>query len=155
MAWNMNTHQSILNQKQKRKPPEAVEGRDKRGEEEHSETDPAQTPAAGQAGRHPDLAVGGHADCVRMRICVAVVLPDGRTISVNNLKEVMRMNEIATIRSDSEFKKFLDELQDRADLENLKSYTSRRRQLIDSICALDPDDKFSVRQLREIFDLAK
>ena len=65
------------------------------------------------------------------------------------------MNEIATIRSDSEFKKFLDELQDRADLENLKSYTSRRCQLIDSICALDPDDKFSVRQLREIFDLAK
>lgn len=65
------------------------------------------------------------------------------------------MKEVATIRSDSEFKKFLDELQDRADLENLKSYTSRRCQLIDSICALDPDDNFSVRQLREIFDLAK
>lgn len=60
------------------------------------------------------------------------------------------MNEIATIRSDSEFKKFLEEIQDQANLENLKSYTSRRCQLIESICALDPDDKFSVRQLREM-----
>ena len=65
------------------------------------------------------------------------------------------MKEVATIRSNSEFEEFLDNLRDRADLRNLKSYTSRRCQLIDSICALDPDDKFSVRQLREIFDLAK
>lgn len=47
----MNTHPLIRNQrKQMRKPPEAVERRDKRGKGIHSEADPAQAESEGQAG---------------------------------------------------------------------------------------------------------
>ena len=63
-----------------------------------------------------------------------------------------KMKEIATLKSDSEFKEFLEG--SRA-LRSLKSYTSKRCQLVDKICMLDPDSVFNVRQLKEIFDLAK
>lgn len=66
-----------------------------------------------------------------------------------------KMKEIATLKSDSEFKEFLEGFRKDADLESLKSYTSKRCQLVDKICMLDPDSVFSVRQLKEIFDLAK
>lgn len=38
---------------ERRRPPKAVEGRDKRGEEEHSEADPAQAEAEGSAAGYP------------------------------------------------------------------------------------------------------
>lgn len=65
------------------------------------------------------------------------------------------MKEIATLKTDSEFKEFLEGFRKDADLESLKSYTSKRCQIVDKICMLDPDSVFSVRQLKEIFDLAK
>lgn len=47
----MNTHPLIQDlRKQMRKPPRAVDGRDKRGKGIHSEADPAQAEAEGQAG---------------------------------------------------------------------------------------------------------
>lgn len=136
---------------ERRRPPEAVERRDKRGGEEYSEADPAQAATEEQADRAVDLGADRRHTKRRIHVDSAVVLPDGRTI----LKEVRRVDEITTLKSDQEFKEFLEAFQQAVDLESLKSYTSKRCQLIDKVCELDPNEVFNVRQLREIFDLAK
>lgn len=66
-----------------------------------------------------------------------------------------KVKEIATLKSDQEFKEFLESFRREADLESLKSYTSKRCRLVDKIYELDLDEVFSVRQLIKIFDLAK
>lgn len=68
-----------------RKPLEAVERRDKRGKEEHSEADPAQTEAEEQADRAADLGTDRHRVKCRVHAGGAAVLPDGRSA---DLKEV-------------------------------------------------------------------
>ena len=61
------------------------ERRDKRGEEEHSEADPAQAEEEGQAHRAVDLGADRCRIKYRIYVVSAAVLPDGRAI---DLKEV-------------------------------------------------------------------
>ena len=58
------------------------------------EIDPAQAPAEGQAGKYPDLDISCPASSGRMHICVAAVLPDGRTIDLGGGEEVEDMNKL-------------------------------------------------------------
>ena len=54
---------------ERRRPPKAVEGRDKRGEEEHSEADPAQSENNETADRYHSLCGrrNGCGDCISDR----------------------------------------------------------------------------------------
>ena len=84
----MNTHLLIWTQrKQMRKPPRAVERRDKRGKEEYSEADPAQSENNEDSDQHYFVRScrNGCRDC--FSDCYINLLQDGRTIT---MKEVRR-----------------------------------------------------------------
>ena len=141
---------------ERRRPPEAVERRDKRGEEEHSEADPAQAEAEGQADRAADL--GTDRRCAECWVYVgsASVLPDGGTI----LKEVRKMKRVPTLMYEAEFQDFLDK-QKRA-VEEMKKdgvdYMSRVCRLWGRVTATAGEENelcFTASQLDQIFDLAK
>lgn len=59
---------------ERRRPPRAVERRDKRGEEKHSEADPAQTATEGQADRAVDLGADRRRTKRRIHVDSAAVL---------------------------------------------------------------------------------
>ena len=64
------------------------------------------------------------------------------------------MKKVATLMNESEFDEFLDKFKENIDLSSL-SYVSKRCQIADKLCEMEPDMCFSVGQLREIFELAK
>lgn len=138
------------------RPPRAVERRDKRGEEKHSEADPAQTATEGQADRAVDL--GADRRCAECWFYVgsAAVLPDGGAI----LKEVRKMKRVPTLMYEAEFQDFLDK-QKRA-VEEMKKdgvdYMSRVCRLWGRVTATAGEENelcFTASQLDQIFDLAK
>lgn len=143
---------------ERRRPPEAVERRDKRGTGKriYSEADPAQTEAEGQAGRAADL--GTDRRCVKCRIHAggAAVLPDGGAI----LKEVRKMKRVPTLMYEAEFQEYLD--RQKKAVEEMKKdglgYISRLCQLTGRVTATSDEEKelcFTASQLDQIFDLAK
>lgn len=138
------------------RPPRAVERRDKRGEEKHSEADPAQTATEGQADRAVDLGADRRRTKRRIHVDSAAVLPDGRAI----LKEVRKMKRVPTLMDDAEFREYLDR-QKRA-VEEMKrdglDYMSRLCRLWGRVTATAGEENekcFTAGQLDQIFDLAK
>ncbi len=141
---------------ERRRPPRAVERRDKRGEEKHSEADPAQTATEGQADRAVDL--GADRRCAECWFYVgsAAVLPDGGAI----LKEVRKMKRVPTLMYEAEFQEYLD--RQKKAVEEMKKdglgYISRLCQLTGRVTATSDEEKelcFTASQLDQIFDLAK
>ena len=141
---------------ERRRPPRAVERRDKRGEEEYCKADPAQAEAEGQADRAVDL--GADRRCAECWFYVgsAAVLPDGGTI----LKEVRKMKRVPTLMYEAEFQDFLDK-QKRA-VEEMKKdgvdYMSRVCRLWGRVTATAGEENelcFTASQLDQIFELAK
>ena len=142
---------------ERRRPPRAVERRDKRGEEKHSEADPAQTATEGQADRAVDLGADRRRTKRRIHVDSAAVLPDGGPI---DLKEVRKMKRVPTLMYEAEFQDFLDK-QKRA-VEEMKrdglGYISRLCQLTGRVTATAGEENelcFTAGQLDQIFDLAK
>lgn len=138
------------------RPPRAVERRDKRGEEKHSEADPAQTATEGQADRAVDLGADRRRTKRRIHVDSAAVLPDGRAI----LKEVRKMKRVPTLMDDAEFREYLDR-QKRA-VEEMKrdglDYMSQLCRLWGRVTATAGEENekcFTAGQLDQIFDLAK
>lgn len=135
---------------------QAVERRDKRGKEEHSEADPAQAEAEGQADRAADLGTDRRRVKRRIHVDSAAVLPDGGAI----LKEVRKMKRVPTLMDDVEFQEYLD--RQKKAVEEMKKdglgYISRLCQLTGRVTATSDEEKelcFTASQLDQIFDLAK
>lgn len=142
---------------ERRRPPKAVEGRDKRGEEKHSEADPAQSENDEMADRYHSLCGrrNGCGDSFSDR-CINL-LPDGGPI---DLKEVRKMKRVPTLMDDVEFREYLD--RQKKAVEEMKKdgldYMSRicRLQGIVTATAGEENEKcFMASQLDQIFDLAK
>lgn len=141
---------------ERRRPPKAVEGRDKRGEEEHSEADPAQSENDEMADRYHSLCGrrNGCGDSFSDR-CINL-LPDGGAI----LKEVRKMKRVPTLMYEAEFQEYLD--RQKKAVEEMKKdglgYISRLCQLTGRVTATSDEEKelcFTASQLDQIFDLAK
>lgn len=142
---------------ERRRPPEAVEGRDKRGEEEHSEADPAQSENDEMADRYHSLCGrrNGCGDSFSDR-CINL-LPDGGAI---DMKEVRKMKRVPTLMYEAEFREYLD--RQKKAVEEMKrdglGYISRLCQLTGRVTATAGEENelcFTAGQLDQIFDLAK
>lgn len=142
---------------ERRRPPKAVEGRDKRGEEEHSEADPAQSENNETADRYHSLCGrrNGCGDSFSDR-CINL-LPDGGAI---DMKEVRKMKRVPTLMYEAEFREYLD--RQKKAVEEMKKdgvdYMSRVCRLWGRVTATAGEENekcFTASQLDQIFDLAK
>lgn len=142
---------------ERRRPPKAVEGRDKRGEEKHSEADPAQSENDEMADRYHSLCGrrNGCGDSFSDR-CINL-LPDGGAI---DMKEVRKMKRVPTLMYEAEFQEYLD--RQKKAVEEMKrdglGYISRLCQLTGRVTATAGEENelcFTASQLDQIFDLAK
>lgn len=64
------------------------------------------------------------------------------------------MNEIATVMNEEEFGYFRKRFEKKLDMGSL-SLISRRCQVVDALCGLQPDTVLTVGQIKQLFGLAK